>query len=393
MKRATLIASFLIPCSCLAPAFAGPVTGLTTFTSGTAAKASEVNGNFNAVKTAVDDNDSRITNVESDVESTQASLASQDARIVALESLPDPRELLAYGSSTADAVLTGASLSWSGSRVATYRNLTISAGTTLTVPTGVTFRCSGTFVNNGTIVIQTEARGGVIDGGTVSGFVPSMAAPDNGDTPGGTSFPAYDGDGTFSSTLAGGSGGQAPARATVVSNLTSLQSGGGGGSGSTAGLGGHGGGIVRIYASGSITNAGAIVADGGTGYGGGGGGLVALASNTSIVNSGSISARGGAGESASTVTGVSAGGGGGAVLFIAPSVTEGTVNVSGGSGGANASVSSTVTRSGGGGGGSGMGGAGGTGGSVTGMTSTDATVGVDGFSLTLDQDPLEVIVP
>jgi hypothetical protein len=46
---------------------AGPVGPLTTFTAGTPAKASEVNGNFTAVKTAVDDNAGRIATVESTV--------------------------------------------------------------------------------------------------------------------------------------------------------------------------------------------------------------------------------------------------------------------------------------------------------------------------------------
>src|SRR5881296_3886733 len=46
---------------------AGPVGPLTTFTAGTPAKASEVNGNFSAVKTAVDDNASRITTLQSTV--------------------------------------------------------------------------------------------------------------------------------------------------------------------------------------------------------------------------------------------------------------------------------------------------------------------------------------
>jgi len=43
---------------------AGQVTGLTQFTAGSPAKAAEVNGNFAAVKTAVDDNHARITAAE-----------------------------------------------------------------------------------------------------------------------------------------------------------------------------------------------------------------------------------------------------------------------------------------------------------------------------------------
>src|SRR6266480_585496 len=44
---------------------AGPVGPLATFTAGTPAKASEVNGNFSAVSAAVNDNNSRITALES----------------------------------------------------------------------------------------------------------------------------------------------------------------------------------------------------------------------------------------------------------------------------------------------------------------------------------------
>ena len=54
------------------PAAAGPVNGLTSFTAGTPARAAEVNGNFTAVKTAVDDNDARIT------ANTQALAAKQE---------------------------------------------------------------------------------------------------------------------------------------------------------------------------------------------------------------------------------------------------------------------------------------------------------------------------
>src|SRR5688500_16297129 len=64
MKRAVALAS-LIPCLLgLQGATASEVTGLVTFTSGTPARAAEVNGNFNAVKSAVDDNHARIIELE-----------------------------------------------------------------------------------------------------------------------------------------------------------------------------------------------------------------------------------------------------------------------------------------------------------------------------------------
>src|SRR6267143_2036394 len=45
--------------------YAGPVGPLTTFSAGTPARASDVNGNFSAVSTAVNDNASRITTLQS----------------------------------------------------------------------------------------------------------------------------------------------------------------------------------------------------------------------------------------------------------------------------------------------------------------------------------------
>lgn len=55
----------LIVGSSLGLVYAGTVTIPNDFTAGTTASADEVNGNFTAVKTAVDDNDSRISTLES----------------------------------------------------------------------------------------------------------------------------------------------------------------------------------------------------------------------------------------------------------------------------------------------------------------------------------------
>ncbi|MCK0154608.1 hypothetical protein MWU49_12890 [Alcanivorax sp. S6407] len=52
------------------------VTGLTTFVPNTPAKAEEVNGNFNAVKSAVDDNDQRITDLEAKLPDGAVSLSA-----------------------------------------------------------------------------------------------------------------------------------------------------------------------------------------------------------------------------------------------------------------------------------------------------------------------------
>lgn len=60
---------------------AGPLTTPNTFVSGTPAVASEVNENFDAVKAAVDDNDSRITTNSSGISTNSSSIATNASNI------------------------------------------------------------------------------------------------------------------------------------------------------------------------------------------------------------------------------------------------------------------------------------------------------------------------
>lgn len=62
-------------------ACAGQVSGLVTFSAGTTAKAAEVNGNFTAVKSAVDDNHARIQALEQAVAALQSTVATLSAQL------------------------------------------------------------------------------------------------------------------------------------------------------------------------------------------------------------------------------------------------------------------------------------------------------------------------
>lgn len=57
----SFIVGVLLTVFATSPTWAGSLTIPNTFTSGTTARASEVNANFSAIETAVDDNDARIT--------------------------------------------------------------------------------------------------------------------------------------------------------------------------------------------------------------------------------------------------------------------------------------------------------------------------------------------
>ena len=107
MSRSLKLALCAISCALSLPtAQASDVTGLTTFTSGTPARANEVNDNFGAVKSAVDDNHARIAALEATIAQLAARLgALENSQVMALNPYIDVQS--ANGPTV---VLTGANL-------------------------------------------------------------------------------------------------------------------------------------------------------------------------------------------------------------------------------------------------------------------------------------------
>jgi hypothetical protein len=77
--RMTVVAVLVAATTVTLPGIASQVSGLVTFTSGTPAKASEVNGNFTAVKTAVDDNQAQIIALRAELADLKTKLTNVTA--------------------------------------------------------------------------------------------------------------------------------------------------------------------------------------------------------------------------------------------------------------------------------------------------------------------------
>lgn len=253
-----------------------------------------------------------------------------------------------------------------------FKNVTINSGVTVTVPSGTVIRCTGNFVNNGTISISTGASGGYVFGVTTDSDVrPSATGAHPGLSSRGAGYGEISNDST--GTQIGGLGGLAlPAFAASQIRYPGSYGGGAGAAGGGGVLfgaaGGPGGGSLLVLCKGAITNNGIMAAVGGNGTfagaGGGAGGFISLASKTSVSNIGTISVKGANGQDFSTASAASGGGGGGIVRIISPTIiNSGTVNRAGGAAG-QTGVSASFTPRGGGGGGGALGGDGGAGGSI-----------------------------
>ena len=259
-----------------------------------------------------------------------------------------------HGEGSDGAMTVSMSADWSTTPPAgtfQFSSFTVAAGQTLTVPSGLTIRVAGNVTIAGAIVVGANpfvnVAGGIPHPGVCSTAVPLGA-----------------------SGIANGVGGTAVNDAVARLVVNPDFSGGGNGSG-IAGVHGFGGGVLRIFASGTISVTGSIAANGVAGTngaannsgGGGAGGVVTLASSTSISNAGTISANGGAGGNGSVAPAraASGGGGGGIIHLLSPSNTAGSLTVTGGAGGTGGGSISN------GGGGGACGGNGGASGAVTGQ--------------------------
>jgi hypothetical protein len=376
----------LVPLSALAQAFSVP----NTFVPGTPATAGDVNANFSATAAAINGKQALVTGSCPAGSAIQA--INANGTVVC-------QQLAFFGGDGSAGNLTiSASTDWTAAPPVSlnFANVTINPGQTLTVPAGTTIRCSGTFTNNGTLSVAQGAKMGGFDNFALNATEDIYSVGHPGD-----SFrPAVGGSfdngaaGTGARQIQGGLGGEGIPRTTAMTSFNAFRFGGGSGGGwRFTGMDGNGGGLVKIYCTGAIVNAGTINAIGGTPSetsGGGGGGIVVMASGSSVTHSGTINVNGGNGGVAFGFGGAGAGGGGGIVVSVAPAVSlTGTINVTGGTGGSVATQITAAGRYGGGGGGA-SGGNGGNGGDIPASataTSATPTSGSAGYSLSIIANP------
>lgn len=293
-----------------------------------------------------------------------------------------------------------------------FTDFVVDAGKTLTLHSGTVIRCSGNFTNNGTIVVDQGAEGGLGSFSSLGGGLFSPYSYRNGPAhPGVALSAAGNGPQALASAFAHGGAPGIGLSGFQARQIVRVGLAGGGGGGSSgyklpgfafvgSNSGGDGGGSFTVLAKGTITNNGIIEANGASNNGGGGaGGIVVLGAKTTVTltSSSHIEAKGATGGNAGNDAGPSGGGGGGIVHFIAPAVNASagsSIDVSGGAAGTtSAGVITAITRYGGGGGGA-CGGSGGAGGDVAagaGADTGDASAGGAGYSLTTQADPTALL--
>lgn len=248
-----------------------------------------------------------------------------------------------YGDGSAGAFTAPAGVSTLDVSNPQFTTFTVGAGNTLHIPSGKTVRCNGAFTNNGTIIV--DAVGGAASYDVSPGLSSQVTALAGISK----TAPAAVENGSFFQK------GKAFASAQLRSLINPGAVGGGTAFPATKSddasnvyldfVFSAGGGAVRLFAKGNLTNNGSILARGENGQpgnyvlspsfrqdpgSGGGGGILILASAIAINQNGSLSAIGGNGSAAFVGDAVfypGAGGGGGLIRLLAPSVTGAGLNV------------------------------------------------------------------
>lgn len=279
---------------------------------------------------------------------------------------------------------------------ATYSSIRIESGGTLRVRSGTVIRVTGDVENDGLIFVRWGTYTGVRYYGSAASD-PVLAPPGEGISLAAPGFGTVDL--SNPARAIGGAGGVGIGSAARWL-LAPTPFGGGGGANSwpfTAYRTDSGGGSFHLRAGGTISNAGKIEADGsqqtlnGCGTGGGGGGVIIIASATAFDGGGGeVFARGGTGQAGDSQCGAGGGGGGGLIHIIAPQITEGTLDVSGGAPGIAGTWTSTIRSIGGGGGGASVG-DGGRGGGHDGTAPQNAYGGERGRVYITEADPEDVL--
>ena len=381
---------------------AGTVTGLTSYASDTILNASDLNNDNTQIKSAVDDNNSKIGanagNITTNTSNIDANTNNIDSNAIGIS---DNTSNISSNTIKIDSVFGGdggtasltvaANTDWSQRTSFNFVDLSIDANVTLTVPAGTTIRCSGNFNNAGNIVVDGGVRGG--SGALSVNYTYAYRRnPHPGDSFGAAGNGGYDTSLASNSDMqVWGDGGRAIPLAAAATSYHLFRYGGGAGGGGVGG--GDGGGLLKIYSKGTITNqANALIqangADGSNVSGGGGGGIIILASMTSVTNNGTIEANGGNGGESRTWGWPGGGGGGGIAMLIAPIInSNGTVTVTGGVGGPEIDLPLAGTYGFGGGGGGAGGGAGGRGGYNSQGTLIAPADGTDGLTILVDSIP------
>src|SRR5260221_420427 len=192
-----------------------------TFVPATPASAASVNQHFSATATAINGKQNLVTGTCPAGSSIRA--VNADGSVVC-------QQLSFFGGDGSAGNLTiSASTDWSVTPPVNlnFASVTINSGQTLTVPAGTTIRCSGTFTNNGILLVAPGARLGGFDNFAFGATVDIYSIGHPGDSFRPASGGSYDINAVAATKfIQGGRGGDGIPRTTAMTSFNSFRIGG-----------------------------------------------------------------------------------------------------------------------------------------------------------------------